>query len=441
MSLGPIFTSSACDGGAGLPGAPCVRQRTVKILLVDDDRDARACDCSGSSAPQLDTYGAADRSLMELSKFILEDMEGILQDWEDFARTLPAASCMDQKQLRDHAGKILRAIASDMENTQSAGDEVSKSEGKRDAAEGQWRDSAAQAHGEGRLDDGFSAPEMVAEYRALRGSVVRRWRKRTRLPSDQALAEVTRFNEGIDQALSESTRRFSDKLDRSRELFMGALGHDLRGPLHVVLRAASYLQKPEISERKRADMVGYVLQSAEHMRRMIEDLLDVARTKLGGSLPVDPSSADAAEICDRVLAEMRALHPDRQFQLETTGDLRGIWDAARIEQLLSNLVSNAVQHGDPTKSITLQAQDDGESVLLSVHNEGEPIPQRLLDRVFEPLVRGERAQDGTRSAGNMGLGLYIASTVARAHSGSIDVQSSKAGGTTFKVSLPRKPRE
>jgi signal transduction histidine kinase len=378
---------------------------------------------------------------VELSKFIQEDMEGILQDWEDFARTLPAASSMDQKELRDHAEKILRAIASDMEKTQSAGDEVSKSEGKRDAAEGQRRDSAAQAHGEGRLDDGFSAPEMVAEYRALRGSVIRRWRKQTKLPSEEALAEVTRFNEGIDQALSESTKRFSDKLDRSRELFMGALGHDLRGPLHVVLRAASYLQNPEISERKRADMVGYVLQSADRMRRMIEDLLDVARTKLGGSLPIDPSSTDAGDICERVLAEMRALHADCHFHLETTGDLRAKWDAARIEQLLANLVNNAVQHGDRTKSITIQAQGDGESVVLSVHNEGEPIPERLLDRVFEPLMRGERAQDGSRSAGNMGLGLYIASTVARAHSGSINVQSSKAGGTTFKVPLPRTPRE
>jgi signal transduction histidine kinase len=137
---------------------------------------------------------------------------------------------------------------------------------------------------------------------------------------------------------------------------------------------------------------------------------------------------------------MRALHPDRQFHLETTGDLSGTWDAGRIEQLLSNLVRNAVQHGDPAKSITIRAQADGERVLLSVHNEGEPIPEQLLDRVFEPLVRGEQAQDGSRSAGNMGLGLYIASTVARAHSGSINVQSSKAGGTTFKVSLPRAAR-
>jgi signal transduction histidine kinase len=377
--------------------------------------------------------------MMQLSKFILDDMEGILQDWEDFARTLPAASSMDQKQLRDHAEKVLRAIAADMEKLQSPQDEVSKSKGEAGTRAGEGRDSAAQSHGSERLDDGFSTPEMVAEYRALRASVIRRWRKQAAFPSDGALAEATRFNEGIDQALSESIMRFSDKLDRSRELFMGALGHDLRGPLHVILSAAAYLQNPEISERKRADMAEYVLQSANHMRRMIDDLLDVARTKLGGSLPIDLSSADAGEICNRVLAEMRALHPDRQFHVKTTGDLHGKWDAGRLDQLLSNLVNNAVQHGDPTKAITIQAQDDGGSIVLSVHNEGEPIPERMLDRIFEPLVRGEKAQDGSRSAGNMGLGLYIACTVARAHSGSIDVQSSKAAGTTFKVRLPKTP--
>jgi signal transduction histidine kinase len=374
---------------------------------------------------------------MKLAQLILEDMEGILQEWEDFARTLPAAASMDQKQLRDHAEKILRAIARDMDSPQSTTEEASRSQGKSDTEERGPQDSAAQTHGGERLDDGFSAPEMVAEYRALRASVIRRWRKQKGVASEAALAEATRFNEGIDQALAESIKRFSDKLNRSRELFMGALGHDLRGPLHVILAAAAYLQNLEISERKRADMVGYVLQSAGHMRRMIEDLLDVARTKLGGSLPITPSAADAGEICDRVLAEMRALHPDRQFHVETSGDLRGTWDAARLDQLLSNLVSNALQHGDPTKAITIQAQDQGQSIRLSVHNEGEPIPERLLERIFEPLVRGEKAHAGGGPAANLGLGLYIACTIARAHGGSIDVQSTKAHGTTFSVSLPR----
>lgn len=377
---------------------------------------------------------------MQLAQFILSDMEGILQDWENFARTLPAAAGMDVGQLRDHAEKILRAIAYDMARAQSTQEEISKSKGGRDAVEAGGSESAAQTHGGGRLDEGFSMPEMVAEYRALRASVLRRWRKHVTTAGADALDEATRFSEGIDQALSESTSRFSEKLDRSRELFMGALGHDLRGPLHIILRAATYLQNPDTSDRKRADMVGYVLQGADHMRRMIEDLLDVARTKLGGSLPIQLAGADAREICNRVLEEVRVLHPDRQLHLETIGELHGTWDAARLEQLLFNLVSNAVQHGDPTKPIAVVAEGEKGNVSLSVHNEGEPIPERMLSRIFEPLVQGEKSWDGTRAAGNMGLGLYIACTVARAHHGSIDVVSTKAAGTTFKVTLPRKPK-
>src|SRR5688572_15148624 len=114
---------------------------------------------------------------MRLSQFILSDMEGILQEWEDFARTLPAAASMDQKQLRDHAEKILRAIAGEMDKPQSSAAEASRSKGQSDTAERGAQDSAAQTHGSERLDDGFSAPEMVAEYRALRASVIRRWRK------------------------------------------------------------------------------------------------------------------------------------------------------------------------------------------------------------------------------------------------------------------------
>src|SRR5690606_25175036 len=118
----------------------------------------------------------------------------------------------------------------------------------------------------GRLEEGFAMPEMVSEYRALRASVIRRWREQMDAPSSEALDQIVRFNEGIDQALAESVQRFSDNLARARELFMGTLGHDLRGPLHVILRAASYLQKPETPERQHADMVRHVLASAEHMQ-------------------------------------------------------------------------------------------------------------------------------------------------------------------------------
>jgi len=372
---------------------------------------------------------------MQLSEFIRSDMSGILQEWENFARSLPAAKSMDRQQLRDHAEKILRTVCDDMEREQTSTEEISKSNSQRDTAD-RGVQSAAQEHGAGRLDEGFSAPEMAAEYRALRASVVRRWRKHENQPDD-SVGQLTRFNEGIDQALMESVKRFSDKLDRARELFMGALGHDLRGPLHVILSAARCLQRPEVSERMHVEMVGHVIRSAEHIERLINELLDVAQTRLGGALPINPTAADAGEVSRRVIAEMRALHPRRDFDLKTIGDLNGVWDAGRLDQLVHNLVSNAVQHGDETKAITIVAEGRADELVLTVHNEGEPIPEQMLDRIFEPLVRGEETENGASGKGNLGLGLYIACTVARAHHGSIDVASSKSSGTTFKVSLPR----
>jgi signal transduction histidine kinase len=375
---------------------------------------------------------------VQLAQFILEEIEGILQDWEDFAHAVPIARSMQPKQLRNHAAKLLRTIAAEIVQPQSDAQEKAKAKGESDAPREASSDSAGQEHAARRLEEGFSLPELVSEYRALRASVTRRWRESGDLPGD-ALDQLVRFNEAIDQSLAESVERFSGKLDRARELFMGALGHDLRGPLHVVLRGATYLKDSNISEQRRADMAGFVIESAEHMQRMIEDLLDVARTKLGGALPIELKPTDAAVICSRVITELRAQNPEREFELTTSGDLLGVWDAGRIEQVFSNLVSNAVQHGDRDKPITLSAQGDQQSLVVRVHNHGEPVPERLLDRIFEPMVRGDERDRGKAPSAHMGLGLYIACTVVRAHGGSIRVQSSDSEGTTFEVSLPKKP--
>lgn len=371
---------------------------------------------------------------MQLSQFILKDMEQILGDWERFAGSLPIARSMTGRQLRDHAELMLRAIAAEISQSQTNQHALERSRGEHDAQSDS--NTPAQEHAVRRLEEGFSLPELVSEYRALRSSVIRRWRHDPDVPAD-ALDQVVRFNEAIDQALAESVVRFSAKVDRARELFMGALGHDLRGPLHVILRGTSYLKDPELPAQKREQIGGFVTESAEHMHRLIEDLLDVARTKLGGSLPIVLKPTDAAEICARVAAELRAQNPDHVFEVRTTGDLRGLWDSGRLEQLLSNLASNAVQHGDPNKPIRLEAAGTSETLVLRVHNEGTPIPSRILGRIFEPLVRGNDSSDGHSASGHMGLGLYIACTVARAHGGSIHVQSSEAEGTTFEVSLPK----
>lgn len=371
---------------------------------------------------------------MTLPEFIRQDINGIVDEWEQFARTIPAAASMDERELRDGAERILRRIANDMQQSQSKPERESKARGERDTSPSA-ADSAAQEHAADRLSEGFSLPEMVSEYRALRASVIRRWTAQVR-PGPQALDELIKFDEGIDQALAESITRFTQKIDRARELFMGTLGHDLRSPLQVIVQCARYLSQPETATRKHSQLGGYISESAEHIKNMIEDLLDVARTKLGGSLPIEVSPTDIVKVCCAAVNELRVAHPSVMLVTHVPPTLIGSWDPSRLRQLATNLLKNAIQHGDATKPISLSIKEERERVLLEVFNKGKAIPEGMMKTLFEPLARGESTSREQRGA-SMGLGLFIANTIARAHRGTINVDSSADCGTTFTVCLPR----
>ena len=145
--------------------------------------------------------------------------------------------------------------------------------------------------------------------------------------------------------------------------------------------------------------------------------------------------ANLQQVCEEVMMELRVGHPEALLRLQVSGDLRGEWDTDRMAQVLSNLVGNAIQHGDGTP-ITVTARDEGNSVSLAVHNAGAAIPADLLPSIFEPLARG----DEESTPGSIGLGLFIARTIVLAHGGDIQVSSSPDAGTTFQVVLPRAER-
>jgi signal transduction histidine kinase len=175
---------------------------------------------------------------------------------------------------------------------------------------------------------------------------------------------------------------------------------------------------------------------------MIGDLLDFTGGGLGVGMPVSPAPLDLRGLCAEVVDEVRAAHPGRTVRFEPHGDLAGEWDAARLRQLVSNLLGNAVQHGGDTGPVDLAARTEGTThVRLDVRNGGPPIPPDLLPTIFDPLVRGSAAAEPKkqRRPGSIGLGLYIAREVATAHGGTIDVASSEAEGTVFTVRLPRRP--
>lgn len=175
------------------------------------------------------------------------------------------------------------------------------------------------------------------------------------------------------------------------------------------------------------------------MGGMINDLLDFTSTGLGAAMPLGPAAMDLGPLCREVVDETRAAHLARPVCFEAQGDLSGDWDAARLRQVVSNLVGNAFQHGAQDRPVALTASSKGADVVLEVRNEGPPIPPADMATLFDPLVRGS-APEGQkhRPSGSIGLGLYIARQVMAAHGGAIDVTSSADAGTVFTVRLPRR---
>jgi signal transduction histidine kinase len=237
--------------------------------------------------------------------------------------------------------------------------------------------------------------------------------------------------------LQERERREAEQ-ERALELqqrLMGIVGHDLRTPLNAIAGSAKLLARAPDLPTSRARAAQRIVSSAGRMSRMVRDLLDFTRARVGGGLTVAPEPADLGEISRRVIQEVRAARPGCEIRVEQQGDLAGTWDPDRIEQVLSNLVGNACHYGTPGSPVVVRARgDEAESVTLEVHNEGVPIPDEVLPRIFDPFERGAPVRPD--AAGNVGLGLFIVRTLVDAHGGRIDVESGDEG-TTFSVHLPR----
>ncbi|MBI2770129.1 MAG: HAMP domain-containing histidine kinase [Burkholderiales bacterium] len=375
---------------------------------------------------------------MTLSQFIIQEMETIVTEWQTFATTMePAASTMSALSLRDHAKPILLAIAKDLESSQTASAQADKSKGLAPPSRS-VRETAAATHGALRHLSGFDLNQLGAEYRALRASVIRLWTRQMPAPLDPAVVEdMTRFNEAVDQAVAESTARYAAELALSRDTFMAILAHDLRSPLSAISMLGLLLEKKATTDDARLQ-AGQIQRSAREMSAMIRDLLEYTRTRMGKGLPVNATSCNLSSLCRQALEEVRSGHPQREFLLNVPESLAATVDGARLRQALSNLLNNAVQHGDPASAITLSAREQGDDVQLQVKNLGEPIPADSLQVIFDPLVQlsaGSAARSQAPST-NLGLGLFIAREVALGHGGTIDVESSEKDGTVFTIRLP-----
>jgi signal transduction histidine kinase len=376
---------------------------------------------------------------MRLHDFIVTNREQILMEWETFANTcVPASTTMDVVALRDHANKMLTVIAADLETYQDAHEQSEKSKGQAPDT-GPSAATAAEEHGAGRAESGFTVAQMVAEYRALRASVLRLWTRDQGELKSADIEDLTRFNEAIDQSLAESVSEFNENLDNAKEMFLAILGHDLRTPLGAIYTSASFmLDSGELDEAHRA-LTERIASSSTRTTNMIGDLLDFTRSRLGGGIPVDRAEMNLGKVVRDVADEIMAAHPERKVQVEMRDEQIGEWDAARISQALMNLIGNAVEHGAPGTAVTVEIRSDEEDVAITIHNHGAVIPADRLDGIFNPMKASSqpRKPSAQGPTGNLGLGLYIAERIVHAHGGRIDVESSEAQGTTFAVHLPR----
>lgn len=377
---------------------------------------------------------------MRLAEFISANIEAILAEWETFARSVTGGAKLGKLALRDDAESILRATVRDMESDQSHWQQSSKSKGHGGAggAGSDQLDAASFRHGVDRVGSGFNLNEVVSEYRALRGSVLRLWRASNPQPDLNDIDDIIRFSECIDQSLGEGVASYTQRVDQIRRMFLAILAHDLRNPLNTISLSAQFASRDGSIPPDSKEALAQIETSVHAISRLISDLTDFASTGLGAAIPIAPGPVDLGALGREVARETQAAHPARRIIFEEHGDLTLIADDARLRQVISNLLGNAIQHGSSDGAVTLSLAGEGSDVVLSVHNSGAPILADLIPTMFDPLVRGN-VSPAQRREGSIGLGLYIVREIVTAHGGSVDVNSSESTGTCFIAHIPRRP--
>lgn len=368
-----------------------------------------------------------------LTEFIRSDSEHILQEWEAFARSMPGRQHMPRVCLRDHGPAILKAIAEDIALPQDVDAQVEKSRGHGSPGP---LDHISQLHAMLRVDQGFEFGQLMAEYRALRATVMRLWQQQNRDLDLRDCDDIIRFNEAVDQLVAEAVNDHLRTIATYRDRSTAMLAHDLRTPLASISLSGAHLLKSGTLSKKHTKNVTRILASADRMHRMVGALLDFAGARFGPGICILPTPSHLGVVCEETLADIRAFYPHRRVIFDQAGDLRGTWDRDRLIEVVTNLVVNAIAHGNARGPVNVAAHAEGDIVELDVHNDGPPIPAKIIGVIFEPFIYNP-GRDLHKFAGGLGLGLYIVKEVVRAHGGEVVAASSPESGTLFTVRLPR----
>ena len=374
---------------------------------------------------------------MRLAPFIRQNLDPILAEWETFAATLAPLEDANRVELRDHAIALLNVIADDLDTAQDEDQSIAKSKGLAPVA---VMDTAAEVHAAGRMSSGLNSDQLMAEFRALRSSVLRLWAASMEISTAAEIEDMVRFNEAIDQAQSESMARYTKLLRDAQHLFLAILGHDVRSPLGAVSMGAQVLLHDQTLPAKVLKVGLRIFNSSKRVDEIVRDLLDFSSSHLGGGIPIDPYTIDLGQVCTTVVEEAKTFHPDRAIELVSQGQLSGTWDGSRLAQAFANLISNAIQHGHPDGPILVRIDGSGPEVVFEVINQSEVIAPERLRMLFDPVKTFAIRPPGERTMArvqNLGLGLYVVKEIVKAHAGQIEVSSSEADGVKFTMKLPR----
>ncbi|QRN99656.1 PAS domain-containing protein [Archangium violaceum] len=287
-----------------------------------------------------------------------------------------------------------------------------------------------------RALSGENGGEYDTEFRsAVPHNGVERWVRATGrafFEGGRAVRFIGTVHDVSDKKRQEAERRTRAEFE---EQLIGIVSHDLRNPLNAInLSVAALLRNEDLSERQ-AKGIARIAAAAERATRLIRDLLDFTRARLGGGIPIERRPFDLHHLTRQTVDEVRFAHPEREVEVVQSGQGRGEWDGDRLAQVVTNLLNNALTYSPPETLVRVETRGEDDTFLLRVHNEGKPIPPELLPRLFNPMMRGTKK--GDTSSRNIGLGLYIVNNIVHAHGGMVEVCSTEAEGTTFTVRLPR----
>ena len=254
----------------------------------------------------------------------------------------------------------------------------------------------------------------------------------------QLLANLIAFEleAGDDERSHAEELEESRRIGKLREQLIGVLGHDLRNPLSAIMMAAQLLidtgNLPD-APRRLADKI---VSNSERINRMIGDMLDLTRTRLGAGIPVMPRPVDMETVCRQSVEDFRVAHSARRIEFAVVGDARGLYDADRVAQVISNLLANALQYSLPESPVRVSLREEEAALVLEVNNQGQPIVPEVLQTIFVPFQRGAQTDAGNLPTSGLGLGLYIVQEIMRAHGGTVAARSTADEGTTFSTRWP-----